>query len=304
MTFNDNAQLDTSQATGGGGGGLRPGGIAVGGGAGGILMLIIFVVMQLLGGGGGGGSMGGSNMFDPAHVAAADGAAASRFDQCKTGADANKDDTCRVIGTTNAVQNYWASALGDKYKKIQTVIFTGAVNTGCGQATSEVGPFYCPMDQRVYIDTNFYKELQKQFGAQGGPLAKSYVIAHEYGHHVQNLAGVLGRAQEDPKGATSGAVRTELQADCYAGVWMAHITEAKDANGTPLFKPLTEDQVLDAQNAASVIGDDHIQETMRGRVTPENFTHGTSAQRQKWLLHGFTTGDPRQCDTYNAADLG
>jgi uncharacterized protein len=313
MSFNDNADLDTSQVEGGGGGGgmfsgggMPGGGIAVGGGAGGILLLILFLVFG--GGlGGGTGDSGGSSQgtqgssLDQGQVQPG-GSQPGSFSQCRTGVDANRDAQCRVIGTVNSVQAYWRDALpryGTRYTPSNTVLYSGSVQSRCGTASNQVGPFYCPLDRKVFIDASFFNELTSRFGADDGALAQEYVVAHEYGHHVQDLLGVLDQAQSDPQGAESGAVRVELMADCLAGVWAKHATETKDAQGDAFLKPLTQKDINSALSAASAVGDDRIQQAAQGRVNPESWTHGSSAQRQKWFTTGYTNGDLNSCDTLN-----
>jgi predicted metalloprotease len=168
-----------------------------------------------------------------------------------------------------------------------------------------VGPFYCPADRTAYFDVDFFNVLKTEFGSSGGPLAQEYVVAHEYGHHVQNLLGNLGRAQQGAQGATGGGVRSELQADCYAGVWAhyAAITKQPGTNVTYL-EPLTDKDIADALSAAASVGDDRIQKQTTGRVNPEQWTHGSSEQRQKWFTVGYQTGDANKCDTFSARDLG
>jgi predicted metalloprotease len=311
MSFNDNAQLDTSQVQsggsgGGGGGGGFPGGIQVGGGIGGLILLVLMLIFggtKILGGGDSGSTTGGlpSQQLQSDQVAAAGQVDQGEFSQCKTGADANKNDVCLIIATVNSVQDYWGKTLPKyqmNYEPVKTVIYQGQTPSGCGTANSQVGPFYCPLDSKVYVDASFFEELQSKFGADGGQLAKEYVIAHEYGHHVQNQLGILDRAQQDPQGPNSGAVRIELMADCLAGTWVKHATETTDADGTPLLKPITEQDITSALSAASAVGDDRIQKKMQGRVTPENWTHGSSEARQKWFLQGYQTGDLNQCNTF------
>ncbi|MDE9364488.1 neutral zinc metallopeptidase [Luteipulveratus sp. YIM 133132] len=318
MTFNDNANLDTSQVesggSGGGGGGISPGGIGVGGIGG----LIIMILMVLFGGGLTGGSGGGTTdqsgggglTQDTSQIGAAGtggDAVSQQIASCKTGADANRDDTCRVIGTVNSVQNFWNGALpkyGQSYTPAKTVLYSGSTPTACGTGSAQMGPFYCPLDKKVYIDASFFQELSSKYGADDGALAQEYVVAHEYGHHVQDIFGVLGRAQQDPQGAESASVRTELQADCYAGIWVKYASQTKDSEGNTLLKPVTEEDIKSALSAASAVGDDRIQQKSQGRVTPESWTHGSSAQRQKWFLTGYQTGDVNSCDTFNAQDLG
>ncbi|MFC4057109.1 neutral zinc metallopeptidase [Planomonospora corallina] len=282
MDFKDDVQLDSSQVQSGGRGRIPGGGLAIGGGAAGIIALIAALVFGVdIGGITGGGR--------PAPVESGSDLAA----QCRTGEDADQNEECRVVGVVNSIQEYWSTA-ANGYQEAKTVLFSGAVDTACGAADSSVGPFYCPADQRVYLDLSFFDQLQSRFGAQGGPFAQAYVIGHEYGHHVQNLTGVLGRSQGDRQGPQSGAVRVELQADCYAGAW------AKNAYETGLFeKPFSQADIEQALSAAAAVGDDSIQQRTQGRVDPEGFTHGTSAQRVKWFTTGYESGDPGRCDTFS-----
>lgn len=316
MSFNENAQLDTSQVQsgggggfgrgGGGGGGNFPGGIQIGGGIGGLILLVLMLIFgggSILGGDSDGGSDGGlpSQQLQPQQVGAAGQVQESEFSQCKTGADANRDDVCLIIATVNSANDYWSKTLPKyqmNYELAKTVIYEGQAQSGCGTASAQVGPFYCPLDSKVYVDASFFQELESKFGASGGPLAKEYVIAHEYGHHVQNLLGVLNRAQQDPQGPNSGAVRVELMADCLAGTWVKHATETTDASGTPLLQPITQQDIEDALSAAAAVGDDRIQEKVQGRVTPENWTHGSAEARMSWFNQGYETGDINQCNTF------
>ncbi len=282
MDFKDDVQLDSSQVESGGRRGIPGGGLAIGGGAAGIIALIAALIFGINPGDiTGGGS-------EPAPV----GAGSDLSAKCKTGQDADQSDECRVVGVVNSIQDYWPTVVQD-YQPAKTVMFSGQVNTGCGAADASVGPFYCPADQRVYLDLSFFNELQSRFGAKGGPFAQAYVIGHEYGHHVQNLLGTNAKAQGDRQGPESGSVRLELQADCYSGAW------AKNAYKTGLFeKPFSQQDIEEALSAASAVGDDSIQQRTQGRIDPEGFTHGTSAQRVRWFTTGYESGDPAKCDTF------
>ncbi len=223
-------------------------------GGGGIIGLIVLVFSLLNGGG------GGTVPAAPAGSLKSDLSAT-----CRTGADANQRDDCRIVGVVNSVQAYWDKAQPG-YERASTVFFTGGTSTGCGSASSAVGPFYCPTDRKVYIDLGFYDELRNRFGAQGGPFAQAYVIAHEYGHHIENLRGVLDRGRSRETGPQSAGVRVELQADCLAGMW------AKGAVDTGFIEDLTDVDIKDGLDAASAIGDDRIQEQAQGQVSPESWT--------------------------------
>ncbi|GGL01072.1 membrane protein [Sphaerisporangium melleum] len=287
MDFRDDVKLDASQVENRGGGGFPGGGLAIGGGAAGIIALIAALIFGINPGDitGGGDTTGVQPTSDLSQ-------------ECKKGSDADQSENCRVVGVVNSIQAYWNDAFDSggsgSYSPARTVLFSQAVDTGCGQASSQVGPFYCPSDKRVYLDLSFFDELQSKFGAKGGPFAQAYVIAHEYGHHVQDLLGTMGRVQGDEQGAQSASVRLELQADCYSGVW------AKNAVDTGFYeKPFTETDIQEALDAAAAVGDDRIQEKAQGRVDPEAFTHGTSEQRMKWFSTGYTSGDPGKCDTFS-----
>src|SRR3954463_3646605 len=228
MRFRPGARLDTGQVTDvrgrrmGGGGGM-----ALGGGGLGIVGLVVFLAFPLLSGGGG----------PPRQLAPLDdqqvgqGATPSNIDQdCQTGQDANEREDCRIVAVVNSVQKFWDGvfqASGKQYRYVDTVFFTGSVQTGCGYASSQVGPFYCPRDKQVYIDLDFFDDLRSQFGAENAPFTQAYVTAHEYGHHVQDEQGILERIGNDTQGPESRAVRSELQADCYAGVWAKHAEETR-----------------------------------------------------------------------------
>ena len=254
MRFNPKARLDTGRVhdagSGGGGGmgggGMRlpiPGGSKAGGGAAGlILVLVIFVISQcsgvdITGGGGPTGSSGSA--FDTSRVASD----SDRYANCQTGADANEDVDCARIAVENSLYDYWSASLpeqsGTPFQGAAMVTFSGAVNTGCGQASSQVGPFYCPPDATIYLDTTFFDDvLEKQLGGPDGGFVEPYVLAHEYGHHIQNLLGTMGQVRTQ-QGPLSDAVRLELQADCYAGMWARAATSTEDEAGNTLFSQLT-----------------------------------------------------------------
>lgn len=293
MTFSNDSQLDPGRVGGGGGGR----GVAVGGGIGGTLLLLVVGLffgqdgIDALTGGGQdtGGSASGQEQF--AH--------------CETGADANRYSDCRMIATAQSLDQFWEAylpqAAGERYVLPGLELYQGRDSTACGTASAAVGPFYCPADRTVWLDVGFFDELQSQFGAEGGPLAEEYVLAHEFGHHIQHQIGTLGYAQQDPQGPESGAVRVELQADCFAGLWARGASG--DTSGTVDLEEITPEQLEQALDAAEVIGDDRIQATTQGRVNPEAFTHGTSRQRQLWFYAGYRTGDIDQCDTFSVRDL-
>ncbi|HEX9362976.1 MAG TPA: neutral zinc metallopeptidase [Candidatus Dormibacteraeota bacterium] len=287
MAFDPNARLDPGQVKDVRGTGISGRSLAIGGGGG--LGLVLLVVYLLLGG----------NLSDLGSVAPGitEPGTSNLQQECSTGADANRREDCRIVGYVNSVQKYWSDEFarsGQTYETAETVIFSGQVETGCGVASTEVGPFYCPVDGRVYLDLGFFDELRTRFGARGGSLAEGYVVAHEYGHHVQDLTGQLASGSGQ-QGAGGQSVRTELQADCYAGVWANH------AASTGFLEPLTQDEINDALDAAAAVGDDRIQSEFQGRVNPETWTHGSSAQRQQWFTIGYQKGDPAACDTFHAA---
>jgi uncharacterized protein len=196
------------------------------------------------------------------------------------------------------VSDFWIkempTAFNREYQEAPTVFFSDATNTGCGQASAQTGPFYCPLDGRVYFDLDFLTQLQDTFGATGD-LASQYIVAHEYGHHVQNLVGINEQMQQaqqaDPSRSNQYSVALELQADCFAGVW------ADSVRDRGLFD--NPQEIEEALNAAAAVGDDRIQQKTQGRVDPESFTHGTSAQRVEWFKRGFDTGDPNRCSTFS-----
>jgi hypothetical protein len=305
MRYDEGAGLDTSEVEDvrGGGGGFGGRGVVFGGGGLGLVGVVIYVLVQVLGGGTGGtgSGAGGFDALSPGQ--SADNSQLSQ--ECRTGKDANSSVECAVVADINSIQDYWGQVLGSRYTETDTVFFSGSTQTGCGAASSGTGPFYCPADKLVYIDLSFFDQLRSQFGAQGGLFVDAYVLAHEYGHHVQDLLGTNQQVNPGETGPTSGSVRLELQADCYAGVWANHAETVPDENGHTLISDITQDDVNRALDAASRIGDDFIERNLgNGRVDPDSFTHGTSAQRQKWFTTGYQSGDPGQCDTFSTSNLG
>jgi uncharacterized protein len=294
MRYRRDVELDPSQVEdrrGQGRIGLPGGRLAVGGGGLGLVGIVVYVLLSVL--------SGGSGLAGP--LQNLDGTTVSQAppnqvlgSKCRRGASANQRADCRIVADVNSVQDYWTdrfAASGRTYTPAKTVFFTDDTDTGCGAASTDVGPFYCPVDKHVYIDLGFFDELRTRFGATGGPFAQAYVLAHEYGHHVQDLLGTLGR-QSSAAGATGASVRTELQADCFAGVWANHAVQ------TGYIVDLTQADVADALDAAAAVGDDRIQSETQGQLNPERWTHGSSAQRQHWFGVGYRAGQPNACDTF------
>lgn len=290
MTFNDNSNIGNNRVRRRG----RTTGLAVGGG--GLGVVALFVLSQLLGvdltglaGGaapGGGGTSGGD----------------TELSECQTGADANESVDCRMVGAYSSLDDFWATqapAVGIAYRQPEMILFDGATSTGCGNATSATGPFYCPPDQTIYIDTTFYEELRTTYGANGGSLAELYVVAHEFGHHIQQIGGIFDGTDRTETGPGSDTIRLEVQADCFAGAWVAGASRTDDAAGVRFIEEVTPQQIQDALSAASAVGDDRIQQSAGGGVNPETWTHGSSEQRQRWFMIGHD-GGAGACDTFAA----
>lgn len=299
MELNEGAQIDTGQVDDRRGSGGLGGMIPIGGGRGGIAGIIVTVILALAGGGYGVSRVVGGGEGDNGNLA----------QECATtNPDRLNNVDCRNTLYINSIQNFWKTELPatfkENYQPVKTVFFEQQTQTGCGAADTGVGPFYCPQDKLVYIDLSFYQELTDQFGAKG-QFAQPYVLAHEYGHHVQDLVGTLPRVdslrQRDPDKDNEYSVMLELQADCYAGVWAAHATQTRDASGQPIFEQVTRQDISDAVNAAGAVGDDAIQKKMGGGVDESQFTHGSSAEREHWFSTGYGSGDPKSCDTFGNA---
>ena len=287
MTFNSNADVSGSGAKRRG-----PGGGAIAGGVGGlgaiaVILLQIFTgadFSSLLGGLGGGSTQAGPE---------------TEITECQTGADANARVDCRLAGGSKSINTYWASQVQD-YREPQLIIVDGSTPTSCGTASNATGPFYCPPEETVYIDPTFFDVLEQQFGDEAGPLAQLYVLAHEYGHHIQQITGIFDRYHSNGTGPYSNGVRSELQADCFAGAWVAGAAQQKDENGVPYLQAPTDAQIDDALAAAAAVGDDHIQ-AQSGQVNPESWTHGSSEQRKRWFTEGLQ-GTWRACDTFSVGN--
>ena len=289
-------QIEDRRGMGGGGGGLGgmlggsgggfpiPGGKAGGGIGGLIITVVLFLLFSGVLGGGGSGGLGGLSGLQPGGAA-------------EPGGTLNpQNDTDQYLGyVVNSIQVFWGetfTASGKDYPETKLVLFDQAGTTsGCGPASPATGPFYCPADQKVYLELGFFDELQSRFGAKGGDFAIAYVIAHEFGHHIQTVTGVSqsvqDQTQQDPSRQNELSVLQELQADCLAGVWANSAASDIEAG-----------DIDEALSAAAAVGDDRIQESTTGRIDKEGWTHGSAAQRTQWFTTGFTSGDPGTCDTF------
>ena len=288
MPFNNNSRLDPSQVQDRRGRGVGRT-VAVGGGGVGLVILVVALLLgvnpgELLG-------LVGSDVSAPSQNTSE---ISDLQTMCQTGADANNREDCRIVGYVNSIQDYWSTEfvnLGGQYIPAQTVLFSGSTQGACGYASGASGPFYCPRDQMVYLDLSFFEEMKTRFGAQGGPFAEAYVLAHEYGHHVQDLLGLLDQPGGNSTGPQSMSVYTELQADCLAGVWAFHAAE------TGYLTAPTTEEIAQSLDAAASVGDDRIQRETQGYVSPESWTHGSSEQRQAALEDGLQSGDINSCET-------
>ena len=288
MPFNDKTRLDPSQVQDRRGS-SKGRTLAVGGGG---IGLIILVVSLLLGGNA--GDLLGMVANDSTSSIQGTSETSDLQTACQTGADANARADCRIVGYVNSIQDYWTDefdAQNAQYTPAQTVLYSDSTEGACGYASGASGPFYCPSDQMVYLDLTFFEELTSRFGAQGGPFAEAYVLAHEYGHHVQDLFGLLDQSSGNSTGPQSMSVFTELQADCLAGVWVYHAAE------TGYLTTPSNEEIAQSLDAASAIGDDRIQRETQGYVSPESWTHGSSEQRLAALTDGLQSGDINSCET-------
>ncbi len=296
--FDPNINVEDQRGSGGFGGGGGGGGLLFGllpligsrFGCGGIVVALI--LLAVFGGLGNIGSMfgGGQTSAPTRSERSADGSGATQA--CAV--DASSRAACNAFSSADKTWDSLFAQNGKKFEQPKLVFYSGNGQSGCGAAQSAMGPFYCPTDEGIYLDTSFFRELQDKFGASGD-FAQDYVIAHEFGHHIQYLLGTSDRVMQAQRRGSEAAgnamsVKLELQADCFAGVWAAQNRAKMDPG-----------DVEEGMTAARAIGDDTLQRETQGRVVPDSFTHGTSAQRQEWLNRGLTSGDPAQCDTFGGA---
>ena len=284
MTFNPDADISghSTRRRGGRTAAIAGGGVGVVG--------VIVVLISAFTGTDLTGLLGGGTQGDGTGITST----AAALD-CDTGQDANEDVNCRMAGAQVALDAYWTEHV-DGYRAPQLTVVDGQTSTQCGTASNAVGPFYCPPEEGVYIDPTFFELMEQQFGASADQLAQLYIVGHEWGHHIQNITGVMTAHPDNGSGPGSNGVRTELQADCYAGAWIGRMTEQTDADGVPYLQTPTEVEIEDALNAALVVGDDHIQ-AQSGISNPEAWTHGSSASRQFWFATGYKQG-LGSCDTF------
>lgn len=298
MRFNRRARLDSANIShrggagrgGFGGGGMLPtgrGGIGIGG----VLVVLLLLVIQQCSG-------VGPSVVDSGGQTASD-TGPDVYDECRTGADANESADCAREAVEISLRSYWTSLFeGQDFRAARIVTFSGGVDTACGQASSAVGPFYCPGDQTIYLDPAFFTDvLQGQLGGQGGDFVEPYVLGHEYGHHIQNVTGEM-RNVRTQQGPDSDAVKLELQADCYAGLWTHAAESTTDTEGVAIFEDIDDQDIQEAVRAAYTVGDDHIQQVTQGRVDTRQWTHGSSEERMEWFRRGYESGDVRACDIW------
>lgn len=294
MTFQGNGPLEGGNVSAGGGGGMGRG-MVIGGGS--IGTVVIGLILAALTGNLGFLNTGGGQQAPSPGLSQAEQQLDEKLKNC-TYEQANSDTACRIKATTISLNKVWPTVLrGYQPPRGGTKIMpVGAqsINTACGVAGADTGPFYCPSDQVAVFQIDFMDRVIKKMGGTNAPFSQEYIVAHEFGHHVQTLLGDINKSQQG-RGAQGGSVRVELQADCYAGVWAAHADKGPDA----MLKPLTQEEISDAITTAQAIGDDTIQRNAGRNVNPESFSHGTSEQRVRWFSQGYRTGAPAQCDTFS-----
>ncbi|WP_124054759.1 KPN_02809 family neutral zinc metallopeptidase [Arcanobacterium ihumii] len=289
MSFNDDITIDTS--------GVNHGrrGAAIGGGVGGLGLIGVLLVYLFTGQVPDLGSM-----TAPAQNT---GSQKSISTECKTGADANTKDECRMAAGRNSLEVFWQEQLpketGVRYQTGGLTLYQGSVGTACGTGSSQTGPFYCPSNATTYIDVSFFNQL-KQFGANNTSLAQLYILSHEWGHHIQNQLGILNKIDHRSSGESSSMVRSELQADCLAGAWIHHASSTIDPDtGIPFLKQPSQQELRSALDAAASVGDDSIMENAGVRANPDSFSHGSSEKRMQWLNKGIQNGTIQSCDTWS-----
>lgn len=276
----------------------RGGGLAIGGGGVGIVGLLIYLLVNVVGG----GNVDPTQLVPPGGQVQGQGSGESTEElsrRCNTEGAIDRYDDCYLIKVYNEINETWEAELsrrGAEYQQPRLAFFEQGVQTGCGQASSQVGPFYCPPDREIFIDIGFLRQLQEQFGAQGR-FAMAYIMAHEAGHHLQTLLGteakVRAAQQRDPSRQNELSVAMELQADCYAGAWSSLSEQRGNVS-------ISEAQLDEAIGAAEAVGDDRIQQRTQGRVDPESWTHGSAADRKRWFVTGFRSADLNACDTFKS----
>ena len=294
MSFNDNIRLDPTRV-GTSGAGRKV--VGVGGGS--LLGLLLVLGFSYF---------TGIDLTSLLSSPSASSPSSSTVDvsTCRTGADANARVECRMVATAQSLDQVWKTQLTQQgtnvaYELPDFQIFTNSVSTACGNATSAVGPFYCPGDSTVYLDLGFFDDMVTKYGASDSVLAQEYVVAHEWGHHIQNLQGVFRAHDTRETGEQGAGVRSELQADCYAGVWMHWASTTRDpATGAYYLNTPTADELLGALQTAQAIGDDRLQAEYQGTSNPETWTHGSANQRAAWLQRGLDSGEIATCDTWSA----
>ncbi len=301
MKFDDRDQADESEVEDRRGMRFPGGGVGMGVGGLGLVGGVIYFVAQVMASNGSPTGAAVAHLIEESQHGAETGAPAPQGSQSNLGGScagvtSTSDPAKFVVCVETSVQHFWRQQLGAgarSYRPAKLVLFTDATPSGCGVASARTGPFYCPEDQRVYLDLGFFEELHERFHARGGDFAQAYVVAHEYGHRVQDAVGTMRRLreveEEHPEERNALSVRLELQADCYAGVW-GHAAYAEGK--------VSQEEIALALDAAAAVGDDRIQRQATGRVNTETFTHGSAADRQKWFTVGMQSGDPAACSTF------